>query len=247
MEVVLVPAPELPTKLATAIAGGEPPDAVRLGGPATNSLFITNGHAAALDDWDPKIGTYDWLPPIKKAVTRNGKMYAMPVNSGVQALIYNKDVYQKAGLDPEKPPTTLDQLLETAGKISAGGGGQVWGHYLLTAPISQTGSDYFPTMLWAFGGKEVSEDETKVAFNSPEGLAALQWYKAMFDRKAMPVKQVNEIQMLTDFLTGNVGSMGVYPAVVARVAGGGFKSASAKVPGRSEGADGRRSASGRSW
>jgi ABC-type glycerol-3-phosphate transport system substrate-binding protein len=230
MEVVLVPAPELPAKLATAIAGGEPPDAVRLGGPAVNSLFILNGHAAALDDWDPEIGTYDWLPPIKKAVTRNGKMYAMPVNSGVQALIYNKDVYQKAGLDPEKPPTTLNQLLETAGKISAGGGGQVWGHYMLTAPISQTGSDYFPTILWAFGGKELSEDETKVAFDSPEGLAAFQWYKAMFDRKVMPVKQVNEIQMLTDYLTGNVGSMAVYPAVVARVAGAGFNSASAKMP-----------------
>src|SRR5688572_27776535 len=43
MDVVLVPGPEVPTKLATAIAGGEPPDAVRLGGPATNSLFITNG------------------------------------------------------------------------------------------------------------------------------------------------------------------------------------------------------------
>ena len=47
MEVVLVPANDVPAKLATAIAGGEPPDAVRLGGPAVNSLFITNGHAAA--------------------------------------------------------------------------------------------------------------------------------------------------------------------------------------------------------
>jgi len=230
MEVVLVPGPDLPTKLATAIAGGEPPDAVRLGGPAVNSLFITNGHAAALDDWDPKIGTYDFLPPIKKAVTRNGKMYAMPVNSGVQGFIYNKDVYQKAGLDPEKPPTTFDQLLEYAGKISAGGGGQVWGHYLLTAPSAQTGSDYFPSVLWAFGGREVSDDETKIAFNSPEGVAALQWYKAMLDRKAMPVKQVNEIQMLQDFLTGNVGSIGVYPAVIARVSEAGFKSASARLP-----------------
>src|SRR5215204_3537983 len=115
-------------------------------------------------------------------------MYAMPVNRGVQALIYNKDVYQKAGLDPEKPPTTLDQLTEAAGKISAGGGGQVWGHYLLTAPISQTGSDYFPTILWAFGGREVSEDGEKVVVDSPEGLAALEWYKAMFDKKCMPVK-----------------------------------------------------------
>lgn len=230
MEVVLVPAPELPTKLATAIAGGEPPDAVRLGGPAVNSLFMTNGHAAALDDWDPKIGTYDFLPPIKKAVTRNGKMYAMPVNSGVQAFIYNKDVYQKAGLDPEKPPTTFDQLLEFAAKISAGGGGQVWGHYVPTAPIAQTGADYFPSILWAFGGKELSDDETKIAFNSPEGVAALQWYKALFDRKAMPIKQVNEIQMLQDYLTGNVGSIGVYPAVVARVSEAGFKSASARLP-----------------
>ncbi len=123
MEVVLVPGPDVPAKLATAIAGGETPDAVRLGDPAVNSLFITNGHAAALDDWDPKIGTYDWLPGVQKAVTRNGKMNAMPVNSGVQALVYNKDVYQKAGLDPDKPPATLDQLLEVAGKISAGGGG----------------------------------------------------------------------------------------------------------------------------
>lgn len=230
MEVVLVPGPEVPAKLATAIAGGEPPDAVRLGGPAVNSLFITNGHAAALDDWDPKIGTYDWLPAVQKAVTRNGKMYAMPVNSGVQALIYNKDVYQKAGLDPEKPPTTLEQLLEAAGKISAGGGGQVWGHYTLTAPTSQTGSDYFPTILWAFGGKEVSEDGTKIAFSSPEGVAALTWYKQLIDRKGMPVKQVNEIQMLQDYLTGNVGSMGVYPAVVARVAGASFTSGSARLP-----------------
>lgn len=230
MDVVLVPGPDVTAKLATVIAGGEPPDAVRLGGPAVNALFITNGHAAALDDWDPKIGTYDWLPGAQKAVTRNGKMYAMPVNSGVQALIYNKDVYQKAGLDPEQPPTTLDQLLEVAGKISAGGGGQVWGHYTLTAPGAQTGSDYFPTILWAFGGKEISEDGTKITFNAPEGVAALQWYKDLIDRKGMPVKQVNEIQMLQDYLTGNVGSMGVFPAVVARVAGATFKSGSAKLP-----------------
>ena len=229
MEVVLVPGTEIPAKLATAIAGGEPPDAVRLGGPATNALFINNGHAAALDDWDPKIGTYDWLPGAQKAVTRDGKMHAMPVNSGVQALIYNKDVYQKAGLDPEKPPATLDQLLEAAGKISASGD-QVWGHYVLTAPNSQTGSDYFPTILWAFGGKELSDDGKTIAFNAPEGVAALEWYKALIDRKGMPVKQVNETQMLTDYLTGAVGSMAVYPAVVARVAGASFKSASAKLP-----------------
>ena len=153
----------------------------------------------------------------------------MPVNSGVQAFIYNKDLYQKEGLDPEKPPATRDQLLEVEGRISASGD-QVWGHYTLTAPNSQTGSDYLPTILWAFGGKEVSEDGKTITFNTPEGVAALQWYKDLIDRKAMPVKQVSETQMLTDYLTGAVGSMAVYPAVVARVAGATFKSGSVKLP-----------------
>jgi ABC-type glycerol-3-phosphate transport system substrate-binding protein len=229
LEVVLVPGADLPAKLATAIAGGEPPDAVRLGGPAVNSLFINNGQAAALDDWDSKIGTYDWLPPIKKAVTKDGKMRAMPVNSGVQGFIYNTELYQKAGLDPAKPPTTFDQLMENAAKIGASGD-QVWGHYVLTAPNSQTGSDYLPAALWAFGARDVSEDGTKIAFNSPEAATALQWYKDLIAKKGTPVKKIDEVQMLNDYLTGSVGSMVVYPAVVARVAGANFKSASARYP-----------------
>jgi multiple sugar transport system substrate-binding protein len=229
MEVVLVPGPEIPAKLATAIAGGEPPDAVRMGGAATNALFINNGHAAVLDDWDPKIGTYDWLPGAQKAVTRNGKMHAMPVNSGVLALFYNKDLYKHAGLDPETPPATLDQLLETAARISASGD-RVWGHYMLTAPNSQTGLGYFPTILWAFGGKEVSDDGKTITFNTAEGVAALQWYKDLIDGRGMPIKSVNETQMVTDYLTGAVGSMAQFPAAVARVAAANFKSASAKLP-----------------
>ena len=157
-------------------------------------------------------------------------MYAMPVNSGVQALIYNTEVYKKAGLDPEKPPKTFAELLETAGKIADFGKGEIWGHYLLTAPTSQTGSDYFTSVLWAFGGKEVNEDSTKVVFNSPEGVEALSWYKSMFARKVMPIKQVNETQMLQDYLTGNVGSMGATPALLANVSAASFKSASVRLP-----------------
>jgi sn-glycerol 3-phosphate transport system substrate-binding protein len=48
-------------------------------------------------------------------------MYAMPVNSGVQALVYNKDVYQKAGLDPEKPPLTWPDTIAAAKKLKAAG------------------------------------------------------------------------------------------------------------------------------
>ena len=181
------------------------------------------------------MGTYDWLPPIKKAVTRNGKMHAMPVNSGAQAFIYNTELYQKVGLDPAKPPTTFDQVLEYAAKVGASAD-QVWGHYVLTAPNSQTGSDYLPAALWAYGAREVSEDGTKVAFNTPEAAVTLQWYKDLIAKKGTPVKKIDEVQMLNDYLTGAVGSMFVYPAVVARVGRGQLQERVSPLPGRSEGA-----------
>jgi sn-glycerol 3-phosphate transport system substrate-binding protein len=230
MKVVMVPQTEMPTKLATAIAGGEPPDAARLGGPVMNSPFIDKGHTAALDDWDPKIGTYDWIPAVQRAVTRQGKMYAMPVNSGCQAFLYNKELYEASGLDPEKPPTTLDQLLEYARKI-AKPSEQIWGHYALTAPNSQTGGDWFESMLWAYGARVVSEDGKKVVFNSPEGVAALQWYYDLVQKhKGMPVKQVTETIMINDFLTGKIGSAFAFSAVVARAAKAKFRVGAARRP-----------------
>jgi ABC-type glycerol-3-phosphate transport system substrate-binding protein len=238
MDVVLVPITDVPTKLATAIAGGEPPDAVRLGGPAVNALFISNGHAAALDDWDSKISTYDWVPGIQQSVSRDEKMYAMPVNSGVQVLYLNTDLYQKVGLDPAKPPATFAEVLQNVEKFASAGGGQLWGHYVATAPNYQTGADFFVTPLWAFGGDAVSEDGKTVVLNSPGTVDALQWYKDLIDKKGMPVKQVNETQVLNDFLTGTVGSMFGYPALVARVAKADFKAATAQIP---EGPQGRHS------
>jgi multiple sugar transport system substrate-binding protein len=229
MDVVLVPQTEIGTKLATAIAGGDPPDAARLGGPPLNALLINNGHAAALDQFDPQIGTYDWLPYVKQMVSRDGKMYAMPVNSGVQCLIYNTELYQKAGLDPAKPPKTLAEVLEHSVKIAGSGDGR-WGCYTPTAPNSQTGGDFFPAVLWSFGGQEISADGKKITFDSPETVAALQWYKDLVDKKGLPAKQLNETQALNDYLTGNVGGFMSFPATVARVAQASFKSATVAFP-----------------
>jgi ABC-type glycerol-3-phosphate transport system substrate-binding protein len=134
------------------------------------------------------------------------------------------------GLDPTKPPTTFAQVLEYATRISSGGGGQLWGHYVPTAPNYQTGYDYFISALWAFGGRDLSEDGKTVVFNSAEAAEALQWYKDLVDKKGMPVKQVNETQMLNDYLTGTVGSFTTYPATIARVTQSSFKSAAAPLP-----------------
>ncbi len=153
-------------------------------------------------------------------------MYAMRVNSGVQARLYNKDLYKRAGLDPEKPPETFDELLTVVGKISALGD-EIWGHYIPTAPVLQTGGDYFDQVLWSMGGDRISEDGKKITLDTPEAVKAFTFYKDLIDAKGMPAKDVNETVMTNDFLTGNVGSMAAFPALLGRVAAAKFEGGSA--------------------
>ncbi len=54
--------------------------------------------------------------------TPDGKMLSMPFNSSTPVMYYNKDAFQKAGLDPAKPPRTWPELEAAAKKILAAGG-----------------------------------------------------------------------------------------------------------------------------
>jgi len=66
----------------------------------------------------------DWngfIAPVVGYYTKDGKLYSMPFNSSTPILYYNKDAFQKAGLDPSKPPQTWKQVEEYAKKIVAAG------------------------------------------------------------------------------------------------------------------------------
>ena len=62
---------------------------------------------------------------ISSYYTVDGKQYAMPFNVSTPMLYYNKDVFEAAGLDPETPPTTYDEVLEDAKKIVESGAAPV--------------------------------------------------------------------------------------------------------------------------
>jgi sn-glycerol 3-phosphate transport system substrate-binding protein len=68
--------------------------------------------------FDPKV----YLPAVTGYYsTPDGKMLSMPFNSSTPVLYYNKDMFRKAGLDPEKPPKTWPELGEAARKLVAAG------------------------------------------------------------------------------------------------------------------------------
>jgi sn-glycerol 3-phosphate transport system substrate-binding protein len=73
-------------------------------------------------DNEIKIDWNDFIKPVVGYYTKDGKLYSMPFNSSTPIFYYNKDAFKKAGLDPEKPPKTWQDVEAYAKKIIAAGG-----------------------------------------------------------------------------------------------------------------------------
>ena len=63
----------------------------------------------------------DFIAPVVGYYSKDGNLYSMPFNSSTPILYYNKDAFQKAGLDPTKPPQTWKQVEEFSKKLIASG------------------------------------------------------------------------------------------------------------------------------
>jgi sn-glycerol 3-phosphate transport system substrate-binding protein len=70
-----------------------------------------------------KLDTNAFVPTIASYYSdaRTGQLISMPFNSSTPVLYYNKDAFKKAGLDPNTPPKTWDELAADAAKLKASG------------------------------------------------------------------------------------------------------------------------------
>ena len=203
-----IPHAEMVAKLAQAIASGEVPDLMGLDliyGPQ----FEAAGQLVDITDHfkdDPTLAT---ASPGHMAVgTYDGKLYGVPLYADVSALFYNKDLFEKAGLDPNKPPTSLAEIREYADKITALGG-DVKGYFL---PGSCAGCNIFTVgpLMWASGGTIEPKDATDEPLTGDGVKAVLQWARDMI--KAGNVHEdargENGETFAKRFGAGNIGMMG---------------------------------------
>ncbi len=115
--------------------------------------------------------------PIVSAMKRDGKYYGLPTAVRSMALFYNKDMFAKAGLDPEKPPRTIEELV-AAGKAmtkldNAGNFTQVG----MALDIARQDHNWWREILVRqYGGESYSPDGSKVAYNTEAGRKSLQFY-----------------------------------------------------------------------
>ena len=215
LESILVPNNELTTKMTAAIAGGAPPDVVRVGGGVLGNAFFRQGVMHDIDQFDPSVrDSEDIVWAIRTTLTWKDKIWAMPVNSGTNALYYNRNLYDAAGIGD--PPTTFEGIAENAAKIQSLGtidGNPVSGIEWPSEPKQGTANTMFG-MMFGHGAFGVDESGTKVLLDAPEMLATLTWLKENFlDAGTMPIKQnLNETGMTNDFGTGLVGQYIAYPS-----------------------------------
>lgn len=121
------------------------------------SAYVTDKTVPALADIDP-----DVLGVLKK----DGKLYGLPTSNYRMGLLVNRKLFTQAGLDPNKPPATWDEV-RTAAKAIAGLGKGVSGYGEYSA--QNTGGWHYTATMYGVGGDVVSADGTKAAFNTDLG------------------------------------------------------------------------------
>lgn len=115
-------------------------------------------------------------PTIAKvAANADGKIFGVPIAAYSMGLLYNRALFSKAGLDPDKPPTAWDEVRSAAKAITAKTG--VPGFSSMTT--SNTGGWVLTTMSYAFGGKLESDDGKTATVVNDATKQVLDWYRSV--------------------------------------------------------------------
>lgn len=134
--------------------------------------LIERGQAADITTQLADVGLTEMLnPQLTSLVTGEGdKLYGVPTSAYAMGLIYNRAAFTAAGLDPEKPPTTWDEVRESA-KILAESTGQ-YGFGQIAK--DNQGGWVLGAQIASRGGSLVNEAGDTATFDSPEGVASLE-------------------------------------------------------------------------
>jgi len=119
---------------------------------------------------------------ILKLAQVKGKQVGLAFATSNPIMYYNANLVKAAGGDPNNPPKTWDEVITLAGKIKALGNG------VDGMDFRWQGDDWmFSALLFGAGGKMLSDDESKVAFNGPEGQKAVELIQRFVKEGGMPV------------------------------------------------------------
>lgn len=174
-------------KYTTQAAGGSSPDVIYTQFSWAQQL-IKSGIFIPLDDYiknETEFNLDDFTKASLVSYQRDGKLWLVPYDEGPANLYYNKDLFDKGGVEYPNENWTLDDLKAAALKLTSGEGpNKIFG---LGGLPSMGDSLVAPPYMMPFGGaylKEPKEDE--YLGNTPESIEAMEWWQELRDKGAVP-------------------------------------------------------------
>ncbi len=179
---------DVKTAIQTAIQGGGQPPALAVMLSTDLYDLINAGYIEPLDGYLNKMKNKDaylsdFYPTFMENSRYNGKIWSIPFQRSLVVMYYNKDLFKKEGLSA---PNSWQSLAEDAQKLTVRNGNDVsrWGILWSTAGLPYW--LYQPIAIGA-GKNIVGSSDTTVYFNTPENIAAINYYNSLSEKyKATP-------------------------------------------------------------
>lgn len=166
----------------------------------------------AFDDIVQPDANKTWLRGYFPALMRNGrykgKTYGIPLQRSVQIWYWNKDAFKEAGLDPDRPPRTWDEVVSFSKRlVKRDPAGQVvrWG-----VQIPSSLSAYWTLQSFSIqNGSDISADVSwYLRLNTPEAIGALTWWRDLASvHQVMPRGVVDWGASPKDFVEGRTAML----------------------------------------
>jgi multiple sugar transport system substrate-binding protein len=160
-------------KILLAMAARRPPDLLELGSTWV-ARFAAEG--ALLDLTDQTASLVDSLR-FWEPVTWQGRRYGMPWLLGTRAVFYNRALFRRAGLDPDRPPRTWAEFRAAARAVDALGP-DIHGFGLNAGERYVLYKKFLP-FAWANGGRVLTVDGKHADLDSPQNREALAFYLSL--------------------------------------------------------------------
>ena len=202
---------ETTTKALTAAHAGDPPQVAVL---LAIDIFtlVEEDVIEAISDIATTEEDKAWMgsfyPSFMKDATFEGKTYAIPFQRSTPVFYYNKEAFRAAGLDPEAPPKTWDEMVEVGKQLvekDANGNVTRWGTRIPNLGLAGA---------WLFGGLVVSKGDvlstetgTEARFDTPAAKASLDYLLRLADEGVMQEGGISWGDTPKAFLEGQTASM----------------------------------------
>jgi multiple sugar transport system substrate-binding protein len=186
VETTPIPWQEHEKKILTAVLSGDPPDVVNQVTPvpkwAARMALMPLDSFIRRDRFDSTM----FFSSLWDEMRWQGRIFAVPVYSASYALFYNRKLFREAGLDPEKPPQTWEEVWEFNRKLTQR---DAQGRIVRMGFIPNYGNlQTSLLMAWQLGARFLTENGTKVTLSNPEMVTGLEWTVKFYDE--YPLKDV---------------------------------------------------------